>query len=130
MEKQVNARPASDSTSPDQPDQADGNGEPSLGSAADPWGVVEIGQAPRISRQRWKTFLKNHSSQIVSIDFLVVPTITFKLLHALVFLSHDRRRIIHFNVTAHPTAHWSAQLLRNAFSDEEPPRFLMRDLDT
>jgi putative transposase len=65
---------------------------------------------PRTTKQRWKTFLKNHSAQIVSVDFLVVPTITFKLLYVLVFLSHDRRRIIHFNATAHPTAQWSAQL--------------------
>jgi hypothetical protein len=84
----------------------------------------------RTTRQRWKTFLKNHSAQIVSVDFLVVPTITFKLLYVLVFLSHDRRRIIQFNVTAHPTAQWCAQQLRNAFCDEEPPRFLIRDRDT
>ena len=87
-------------------------------------------KAPRTTRQRWKTFLKNHSSRIVSVDFLVVPTITFRLLYVLVFLSHDRRRIIHFNVTAHPTAQWCAQQLRNAFSDAEPPRFLIRDRDT
>jgi transposase InsO family protein len=85
---------------------------------------------PSTSKQRWKTFLKNHSTQIVSVDFLVVPTITFKALYVLVFLSHDRRRIIHFNVTAHPTAQWSAQQLRNAFADEESPRFLVRDRDT
>ncbi len=73
--------------------------------------------------------MKNHSAQIVSVDFLVVPTITFKLLYVLVFLSHDRRRIIHFNITANPTAHWCAQQLRNAFCDLEPPRFLLRDRD-
>jgi len=84
----------------------------------------------RTTRQRWKTFLKNQSAQIVSVDFLVVPTITFKLLYVPVFLSHERRRIIHFNVTGHPTPQWSAQQLRNAFSDEEPPRFLIRDRDT
>jgi len=84
---------------------------------------------PRTTKQRWKTFLKNHSAQMVSVDFLVVPTITFKLLYVLVFLSHDRRRITHFNVTAHPTAQWSAQRLRNAFSEEDPPRFLIRDRD-
>jgi len=83
----------------------------------------------RTARQRWKTFLKNHSTHIVSVDFLVVPTITFKLLYVLVFLSHDRRRIIHFNVTAHPTAQWSAQQLRNAFCEEQTPRFLIRDRD-
>jgi len=83
----------------------------------------------RTARQRWKTFLKNHSTHIVSVDFLVVPTITFKLLYVLVFLSHDRRRIIHFNVTAHPTAQWSAQQLRNAFCEEQTPRILIRDRD-
>jgi transposase InsO family protein len=85
--------------------------------------------APKTTKQRWKTFLKNHSSQIVSVDFLVVPTITFRLFYVLVFLSHDRRRIIHINVTPHPTAQWCAQQLRNAFSDHEPPRFLLRDRD-
>jgi transposase InsO family protein len=83
----------------------------------------------RTTRQRWKTFLKNHSAQIVSVDFLVVPTITFKLLHVLVFLSHDRRRIIHFNVTDHPTAEWASQQLRNTFCDIEPLKFLIRDRD-
>ena len=87
-------------------------------------------KTPRTTRQRWKTFLKNHSAQIVSVDFLVVPTITFKPLYVLVFLSHARRRIIHFNVTAHPTTQWCAQQLRNAFSDAELPRFLIRDRDT
>ena len=87
-------------------------------------------KAPRTTKQRWKTFLKNHSAQIVSVDFLVVPTITFKLLYVLVFLSHDRRRIVHFNVTGHPTAQWSAQQLRNAFCEEQTPRFLIRDRDS
>jgi putative transposase len=86
-------------------------------------------KAPKTGKQRWKTFLRNHSAQIVSIDFLVVPTIAFRLLYVLVFLSHERRRIIHFNVTANPTAHWCAQQLRNAFCDHEPPRFLLRDRD-
>jgi transposase InsO family protein len=84
----------------------------------------------RTTRQRWKTFLKNHSAEIISLDFFVVPTITFKLLHVLVFLSHDRRKVVHFNVTAHPTSEWATQQLRNAFCDEEPPKFLMRDRDS
>jgi putative transposase len=63
----------------------------------------------RTTRQRWKTFLKNHSAEIVSLDFFVVPTIAFKLLHVLVFRSHDRRKIIHFNVTDHPTSGWAIQ---------------------
>ena len=84
----------------------------------------------RTTRQRWKTFLKNHSAGIISLDFFVVPPITFKLLHVLVFLSHDRRKIIHFNVTDHPTSEWATQQLRNAFSDEEPLKFLIRDRDS
>ena len=84
---------------------------------------------PRTTGQRWKTFLKNHSAEIVSLDFLAVPTITFKLLHVLVFLSHDRRKIIHFNVTDYHTSEWATQQLRNAFSDEETPNFLIRDRD-
>jgi transposase InsO family protein len=84
----------------------------------------------RTTRQRWKTFLKNHSSEIISLDFFVVPTITFKLLHVLVFLSHDRRKAVHFNVTAHPTSEWATQQLRNAFCDEEPLKLLIRDRDS
>jgi transposase InsO family protein len=84
----------------------------------------------RTTRQRWKTFLKNHSSEIISLDFFVVPTITFKLLHVLVFLSHDRRKVVHFNVTAHPTSEWATQQLSNAFCDEDPLKFLIRDRDS
>jgi transposase InsO family protein len=84
----------------------------------------------RTSGQRWKTFLKNHASEIISIDFLAVPTINYKLLHVLIFLSHERRKIIHFNVTAHPTAEWSTQQLRNALHDSDIPKFLIRDRDT
>ena len=84
----------------------------------------------RTSGQRWKTFLKNHASEIISIDFLTVPTINYKLLYVLVFLSHQRRKIIHFNVTAHPTSEWSTQQLRNALQEFDIPKFLIRDRDT
>ena len=84
----------------------------------------------RTTRQRWKTFLKNHSSEIISLDFFVVPTVTFKLLHVLVFLSHNRRQVVHFNVTAHPTSEWATQQLRNVFCDEELAKFLIRDRDS
>ncbi|MFA7420102.1 MAG: hypothetical protein WCZ90_10495 [Melioribacteraceae bacterium] len=69
----------------------------------------------KTSGQRWKTFLKNHAAEIVSLEFLTVPTYNFKLLYALIFLSNGRRRIIHYNVTAHPTSGWSTQQFRNAF---------------
>jgi transposase InsO family protein len=84
----------------------------------------------KTSGQRWKTFLKNHATEIVLIDFLTVPTYNFKLLYVLIFLSHERRKIIHFNVTAHPTSDWSTQQLRNALHDSEIPKFLIRDRDT
>ncbi|MFA7287497.1 MAG: hypothetical protein WC055_01325 [Melioribacteraceae bacterium] len=58
----------------------------------------------KTSGLRWKTFLLNHASGIISIDFLPVPTINYKTLYVLVFLSNHRRKIIHINVTAHPTA--------------------------
>ena len=79
--------------------------------------------------QNWKTFLKNHSSEIISIDFFCVPTISYKILHVLVFLSHERRKIIHFNVTYHPTSEWAVQQLKNAFYDSEIPKYLIRDRD-
>jgi hypothetical protein len=57
----------------------------------------------------WKTFLKNHVKDLVSQDFFVVATVTHKVLFVLLILAHDRRRVVHFNVTEHPTAQWTAQ---------------------
>lgn len=59
--------------------------------------------------QDWRTFLQNHSKELISLDFLTAPTASFKILFVLVILSNDRRRILHFNVTDHPTAAWAAQ---------------------
>jgi putative transposase len=59
--------------------------------------------------QTWKSFLRNHSKDIVAIDFFIVPTVTFKILHGFVVLLHNRRQVVHFNATAHPTALWTAQ---------------------
>src|ERR1700693_4657182 len=53
--------------------------------------------------QTWRTFLDNHVQQIVSVDFFTVPTIRFQVLYVFLVLAHERRRILHFNVTAHPT---------------------------
>jgi transposase InsO family protein len=63
-------------------------------------------------------------------DFFVVPTVTYRLLFVFVILSHERRRLVHVAVTAHPTAAWTAQQLREAFPDEEAPRFLLHDRDS
>jgi len=77
----------------------------------------------------WKAFLKNHMKDLVSIDFFIVPTVGFKVLFVLVMLSHQRRRIIHFNVTEHPTAEWTAQQIVEAFPYETAPKYLLRDRD-
>ena len=79
--------------------------------------------------QTWRTFLKNHVSQLVSVDFFTVPTIRFHVLYVFLLLAHDRRRIIHFNVTSHPTAEWTGQQLREAFPFDRFPRYLLRDRD-
>ena len=79
--------------------------------------------------QTWRTFLDNHLQQLVSIDFFTVPTIRFQVLYVFLVLAHDRRRILHFNVTAHPTAEWTGQQLREAFPFEVLPRYLLRDRD-
>ena len=79
--------------------------------------------------QTWRTFLENHAQQLVSIDFFTVPTIRFQVLYVFLVLAHDRRRILHFNVTAHPTAKWTGQQLREAFPFDQLPRYLLRDRD-
>jgi putative transposase len=79
--------------------------------------------------QTWRTFLKNHMGQLMAADFFVVPTATCRLLFVLVILAHDRRRVVHVGVTAHPTAPWTTQQLREAFPWDEAPRFLLRDRD-
>jgi putative transposase len=78
----------------------------------------------------WKAFLKNHVQDLVALDFLVVPTITNKILFVLVILAHQRRRIVHFNLTEHPTAAWTVQQVVDAFPWDEAPRYLLRDRDS
>ena len=79
--------------------------------------------------QTWRTFLENHADCIAGIDFFTVPTATFRILYVFIVLCHDRRHIVHFNVTAHPTARWTAQQLVEAFPFESAPRYLLRDRD-
>ena len=79
--------------------------------------------------QRWRTFLDNHLKSLVSVDFFTVPTIRFEVLYVFLVLAHERRRILHFAVTAHPTAEWTAQQLREAFPWDSAPRYLLRDRD-
>jgi transposase InsO family protein len=79
--------------------------------------------------QTWRTFLPNHVGQIVAADFFVVPTATCRLLFVLVLLAHQRRRVVHIAVTAHPTAAWAGQQLREAFPWDNAPRYLLHDRD-
>ena len=79
--------------------------------------------------QTWRTFLENHLSQIASVDFFTVPSIRFQVLYVFLVLAHDRRRVLHFNVTTHPTAEWTGQQLREAFPFDQFPLYLLRDRD-
>jgi hypothetical protein len=79
--------------------------------------------------QTWRTFLDNHVRNMVSVDFFTVPTVRFQVLYLFLVLAHDRRRILHFGVTTHPTAEWTAQQLREAFPWDSAPRYLLRDRD-
>jgi putative transposase len=74
--------------------------------------------------QRWLAFLRNHREAIAAMDFFAAPTITFGVLYCFFVISHDRRRILHFNVTKHPTSSWIVQQLREAFPFESTSRFL------
>jgi putative transposase len=79
--------------------------------------------------QTWRTFLTNHVTTLVSVDFFTVSTIRFQVLYVFLVLAHDRRRILHVAVTAHPTAARTAQQLREAFPWETAQRYLLRDRD-
>ena len=82
------------------------------------------------SGQRWLTFLKNHREVIVAFDLFTVPTLTFQLLYCFFVIEHGRRRILHFNVTRHPTADWVVQQLREAFPDAVRYRYAILDHDS
>ena len=80
--------------------------------------------------QTWRTFLTNHVRDLVSVDFFTVPTAGWRILFVFVVLAHYRRRVVHFNVTEHPTAAWTAQQIVEAFPDDSAPAYLLRDRDT
>jgi len=80
--------------------------------------------------QTWRTFLNNHVECLCAVDFFTVPTATFRVLYCFVVLCHDRRRVVHFNVTAHPTERWTAQQIVEAFPYDSTPRYLIRDRDS
>ena len=90
------------------------------------------GLRPRTRKhdQCWKAFLANHREAIVAFDFFAVPTLTFQLLYAFVIIEHGRRKILHCNVTAHPTSEWVVQQLKEAFPEADPYRYVIFDHDS
>ena len=88
---------------------------------------------PRISKlpsPTWRAFLANHVKDIVACDFFTVPTVHCRVLFVFIMLAHERRRIVHFNVTEHPSATWTAQQIVEAFPCDTAPRYLLRDHDS
>ena len=116
-------------------------GEPAMGSTTHTRGTAQVGDRSggidgakylqrlrKPSSQTWRTFLANHVEQMASIDFFPVPTATFRVLFVFVVLSHARRRVLHFQVTEHPTQEWMMQQIREAFPWNEVPGYLLRHL--
>src|SRR4030088_1743622 len=92
-------------------------------------GIKYMAKSGRGRSQTWKTFLHNHAAGIGAVDFLIVPTVDFRLLFVLVILRHERRRLLSLNVTANPTAEWIAHQITDAFPWNEAPDYLIRDRD-
>jgi transposase InsO family protein len=99
---------------------------------------IEVSQAtvsrylpwrPKAPSPTWRSFLQNHRHDIAAIDMFVVVTARFRLLYALVVLGHERRKVIHFDVTPNPTQAWLARQVTEAFPWDTAPRFLLRDRD-
>jgi transposase InsO family protein len=76
-----------------------------------------------------RAFLNNHVKDLIAIDFFTVPTVTFRVFFVFLVLTHDRRQILHFNVTEHPTAEWAGRQLREAFPWDTAPQYMIRDRD-
>jgi putative transposase len=122
--------------------EPDGRGEFPVGSPSNPRRIAQTGRRGvrrtisrllrrprRTPSQTWHTFLTNHVTTLVSIDFFTVPTLTGRVLLVFLLLAHHRRRIVHVNITEHPTAAWTAQQMIEAFPDDMAPRWLLRDRD-
>ena len=88
------------------------------------------GPGTRCQSQRWSTFLRNQAQGIVACDFCVAVTATFRMLYVFVVIEHASRRLLHVNVTAHPTATWTLQQLREAIPADHAYRFLIHDRDS
>jgi transposase InsO family protein len=88
--------------------------------------MVRGGKSPS---QGWRVFLNNHAREIAAIDFFTVPTVNFRILICFLVLRHHRRTVVHFNVTSHPMARWTAQQIVEAFPYDTAPSYLLRDRD-
>jgi putative transposase len=82
------------------------------------------------SSPNWRAFLNNHVKDIVACDFFTVPTVTFQVLFVFIVLAQERRRVVHFHITEHPTTQWTAQQIVEACSWGTSPRYLLRDRDS
>ena len=91
---------------------------------------LDPGRGRPARSQGWRTFVRNHAKGIVACDFCVAITATFRLLYVFVVIEHASRRILHVNVTAHPTAEWTLQQLREAIPSDHDHRFLIHDRDS
>jgi transposase InsO family protein len=80
-----------------------------------------------VPAKNWMTFLSNHREAIAAMDFFTVPTLTFGMIYCFFVISHDRRRILHCNVTRHPTSVWVTQQLREAFPYNPTGKYLIFD---
>ncbi len=85
---------------------------------------------PRPPSQSWRTFLTNHAPQLWASDFFTVPTVTMKTLYVFLFIAHRRRKLVHLNVTDHPTGEWASRQLVQATPRGTQPAFLIRDRDS
>ena len=90
---------------------------------------VDHSRGHPVASQRWRTFVRNHAQAIVACDFCVVVTATFRLLYVFVVMEHATRRLLHVNVTGHPTAQWTIQQFREAIPRNHSYRFLIHDRD-
>jgi transposase InsO family protein len=88
------------------------------------------GPGKRGQSQRWSTFIRNQAKGIVACDFCVVITATFRILYVFVMIEHESRRLLHVNVTAHPTAEWTTQQFRETTPADHPYRILIHDRDS
>jgi hypothetical protein len=88
------------------------------------------GPGKRSGSQRWSTFIRNHAKGILACDFCVAVTINFQILYVFVVIEHESRRLLHVNVTAHPTAQWTMQQLREAIPADHSYRLLIHDRDS